>query len=78
MQQAPCSPNNIQRLPQQALLAQALASVANAIFITDDQGQIIWVNEAFTRLSGYSSEDSIVAISQRLRLEWRTDSYSSI
>lgn len=36
-----------------------MASVANAIFITDRVGRIIWVNDAFTRLSGYSAQDVI-------------------
>ncbi|MGZ3236944.1 MAG: diguanylate cyclase domain-containing protein [Burkholderiaceae bacterium] len=45
--------------PPQALMAQALASAANAIFITDEVGQIIWVNNAFVRLSGYTPEDTI-------------------
>lgn len=37
------------------LLAAALASIASAIFITDANGVILWVNDAFTSLSGYSS-----------------------
>ncbi|MGZ3241090.1 MAG: diguanylate cyclase domain-containing protein [Burkholderiaceae bacterium] len=45
--------------PQQALMAQALASAANPIFITDEVGQVIWVNNAFVRLSGYTPEDAI-------------------
>lgn len=44
---------------QQQLLVKALSSVANAVFITDETGQIIWVNDAFSRLSGYAPEDSI-------------------
>jgi diguanylate cyclase (GGDEF)-like protein/PAS domain S-box-containing protein len=44
-------------LPQQPLLASALGSVANAIFITDGAGRIIWANPAFSRLSGYSLEE---------------------
>ncbi|MBL8233271.1 MAG: EAL domain-containing protein [Bryobacterales bacterium] len=35
----------------------ALQSAANAIFITDAEGQIDWVNEACLRLSGYLAED---------------------
>ena len=45
--------------PQQTLLAQALACAANAVFITDEVGQIIWINGAFTKLTGYTLEDSI-------------------
>lgn len=36
------------------LLSMAIRSTANAIFITDPKGHIEWVNEAFTRLTGYS------------------------
>lgn len=44
---------------QQSLLVKALTSVANAVFITDEAGQIIWVNDAFSKLSGYAPEDTI-------------------
>ena len=44
---------------QQPLLAKALASTASAIFITDQNGKIVWVNDAFSRLSGFSAEDVI-------------------
>lgn len=46
-------------LAQLRLLADAMSSVANAIFITDGAGRIIWVNEAFGRLSGYSAAEAI-------------------
>lgn len=46
-------------LAHEQLLAQALASVANAIFITDGVGRIVWVNDAFSRLSGYSAAEAI-------------------
>ncbi|MBM6552059.1 putative bifunctional diguanylate cyclase/phosphodiesterase [Marinomonas ostreistagni] len=36
------------------LLSMAVRSTANAIFITDPKGRIEWVNEAFTRLTGYT------------------------
>jgi len=42
---------------QQSLLASALSSISNAIFITDRRGNIVWANEAFCFLSGYSSEE---------------------
>lgn len=41
----------------QSLLARAMASVANAIFLTDHTGKIIWANDAFVRLSGYSLDE---------------------
>ena len=44
---------------QQPLLAQALACAANAVFITDEVGQIIWINGAITKLTGYTLEDTI-------------------
>lgn len=39
------------------LQGTAMAAAANAIFITDVNGRIEWVNDAFTRLSGYASAD---------------------
>ena len=36
------------------LLSAALATAGNAIFITDNNGRIVWLNQAFTELSGYS------------------------
>lgn len=44
---------------QQSLLVKAFTSIANAVFITDEHGHIIWANDAFSRLSGYSLEDSL-------------------
>lgn len=42
---------------QMRLQGTALAAAANAIFITDVQGRIEWVNAAFTRLSGYEAHE---------------------
>lgn len=39
------------------LLGAALESTADAVVITDASGNIQWVNSAFTRLVGYSSEE---------------------
>lgn len=36
------------------LLSMAIRNTANAIFITDPKGKIEWVNDAFTKLTGYS------------------------
>jgi len=46
-------------LDQQQLRLQgtAMASVANAVFITDSDGNIDWANDAFTKLSGYTLEE---------------------
>jgi diguanylate cyclase (GGDEF)-like protein/PAS domain S-box-containing protein len=41
------------------LQGTAMAAAANAIFITDVNGRIEWVNDAFTRLSGYDRADII-------------------
>jgi two-component system, cell cycle sensor histidine kinase and response regulator CckA len=37
----------------------ALQAAANAIFMTDPQGQIVWVNAAFTVATGYALEEAI-------------------
>ena len=39
------------------LQAAALEAAANAIVITDSDGTIIWVNHAFTTMTGYSKEE---------------------
>ncbi len=39
------------------LLGTAIATAMNSVMITDETGRIIWINEAFTRLSGYSLSD---------------------
>jgi diguanylate cyclase (GGDEF)-like protein/PAS domain S-box-containing protein len=39
------------------LQAAALKAAANAIVITDFQGTIIWVNHAFSTMTGYSEEE---------------------
>ncbi len=46
-------------IDQQLLHLQgtAMASIAHAVFITDCNGRIKWVNKAFTRLSGYPAEE---------------------
>ncbi|MBN1397683.1 MAG: PAS domain S-box protein [Bacteroidetes bacterium] len=46
---------------EESLMLQnaALQSAANAIMITDKSGKIISVNEAFTKLTGYSQEEAI-------------------
>jgi len=41
------------------LQSAALQAAANAIVITDSEGLVIWVNQAFTRMTGYSAEESV-------------------
>lgn len=50
-----------QKLVEERLRLQinALEFVANAIIITDCNGCIIWVNPAFTKLTGYRSEEAL-------------------
>ncbi|MBI3530817.1 MAG: diguanylate cyclase [Betaproteobacteria bacterium] len=44
---------------EQELLAKALATAADPIFITDHTGRIVWVNEAFSERSGYSPQEAV-------------------
>lgn len=39
------------------LVRSALATAANAVVITDTQGWVVWVNPAFTRLTGYHARE---------------------
>ncbi len=41
------------------LQTSALEATANGIMITDRRGHILWVNPAFTRLTGYSAGEAI-------------------
>ncbi|MFN8626157.1 MAG: PAS domain S-box protein [Candidatus Binatia bacterium] len=50
---------------QLRLLSAALAAADNGIVITDRQGVIVWVNAAFTRLTGYTFRE---ADGQNLRI----------
>ncbi len=43
----------------QGLQAAALASVANAVMITTADGVIVWVNQAFTEMSGYAPDEAL-------------------
>ena len=47
-------------------LAQVAKSTASTVIITDVHGVILWVNEGFTRLTGYSLEEAIGRIPGRL------------
>jgi len=56
-----------QRRAQEALALQASAlnAAANAIVITDREARIVWVNEAFTRMTGYPAAE---VLGQTMRL----------
>ncbi|MET3130983.1 diguanylate cyclase (GGDEF)-like protein/PAS domain S-box-containing protein [Oxalobacteraceae bacterium GrIS 1.11] len=41
------------------LLDTALAGVSNAVFITDAEARIVWLNRAFETLSGYTSAEAL-------------------
>jgi diguanylate cyclase (GGDEF)-like protein/PAS domain S-box-containing protein len=41
------------------LQAAALAAAVNSIYITTVDGRIVWVNAAFTRLSGYTAAEAV-------------------
>lgn len=41
------------------LRSSALEAAAHAVVITDRSGQILWVNPAFTRLTGYEASEAI-------------------
>src|ERR1700722_6804369 len=44
---------------QLKLQSAALKAADNAIFITDHEGTILWVNRSFTTLTGYSQEEAL-------------------
>jgi diguanylate cyclase (GGDEF)-like protein/PAS domain S-box-containing protein len=50
---------HIQEPVEQGLLAKALATVGDPIFIADQSGHIVWVNAAFSERSGFSSQEAI-------------------
>ncbi|MFP5305573.1 MAG: PAS domain-containing protein, partial [Gammaproteobacteria bacterium] len=50
---------DLAQLREQRLLARALEGAGNAAFITDREGTIVWCNDAFTRLYGYSHHEAV-------------------
>ena len=49
-----------QRTEQQLyLLSTAVESAANGIAVTDSAGRILWINPAFTRMTGYSPAEAV-------------------
>ncbi len=57
------------------LQGAAMGAAANAIVITDAVGRIAWVNDAFTRLSGYSLDEAAGETLRLLRSGEQTDSF---
>jgi len=48
-----------QTLAEKNLLSTALKFAANAVVITDYEGTIVYVNPAFTKLTGYSASEAL-------------------
>lgn len=57
------------------LLSVAMETAANAIFVTDAEGKIEFVNPAFERLSGYSSEEALGQTPRILKSGRQEDSF---
>ncbi|MFQ5593450.1 MAG: PAS domain S-box protein [Anaerolineae bacterium] len=57
------------------LQGAALEAAANAIVITDREGVILWVNPAFSRLTGYSPEEALGQTPRLLKSEEQTPSF---
>ena len=60
---------------QLRLQAAALEAAANAIVITDFHGTIMWVNHAFTTMTGYSKEEAVGNNPRLLKSGKRPQSY---
>jgi diguanylate cyclase (GGDEF)-like protein/PAS domain S-box-containing protein len=59
------------------LQAAALDAAANGIVITDIQGAIVWVNDAFTTMTGYSKEEVLGKNPRLLKSGDQPESYYS-
>jgi diguanylate cyclase (GGDEF)-like protein/PAS domain S-box-containing protein len=57
------------------LQAAALEAAANAIVITDSHGTIMWVNHAFTTMTGYSKEEALGKNPRLLKSGKQPESY---
>jgi diguanylate cyclase (GGDEF)-like protein/PAS domain S-box-containing protein len=64
------------RTEKQLLLqSAALEAAANAITITDRHGTIVWVNHAFTTMTGYSKEEALGKNPRLLKSGEQPESY---
>jgi diguanylate cyclase (GGDEF)-like protein/PAS domain S-box-containing protein len=59
------------------LQSAALEAAANAIVITDSSGTIMWVNHAFTTMTGYSKEESLGMNTRLLKSGEQPNAYYS-
>ena len=59
------------------LQVAALEAAANAIVITDFHGTIVWVNHAFTTMTGYSKEEALGKNPRLLKSGKQPESYYS-
>lgn len=57
------------------LRAVAVSAAANGIAITDSQGTFVWVNEAFTRLTGYTFDEALGQSPRLLKSGRHDDSF---
>jgi len=60
---------------QLRLQSAALEAAANAIVITDFQGTIMWVNYAFTKMTGYSKAEALGNNPRLLKSEEQPEGY---
>jgi PAS domain S-box-containing protein len=56
-----------------ARLALVARNTSNAVMITDAQDRIVWVNEAFTRISGHTAEEAMGHPPKQLLTDEHTD-----
>jgi diguanylate cyclase (GGDEF)-like protein/PAS domain S-box-containing protein len=57
------------------LQSAALEAAANGIVITDSRGTVVWVNPAFTTMTGYSKEETLGKNPRLLKSGVQTKSY---
>jgi len=60
---------------QLRLQSAALEAAANAIVITDYEGKMLWVNQAFTAMTGYSEQEVLGKNSRMLKSGKQSESY---
>ena len=65
----------VQDQQQLTLLRSALSATANGIFITDKAGRILWVNKAFSTLTGYGEIEAMGMTPRLLNTGKHNDAY---